>query len=112
MKKPTTHIVMHNHAPASFDQVEQLAMDRAESDAFELAQTFASCRKPTLTDEQKLADKLVAAQKQAELDREMLLIQLNEAQYKLHKTRAECTAAVLLVMFVSVTLAVTLGVLL
>jgi hypothetical protein len=61
--KPT--ITTHNHAPATLEQVEQLAMDRAESDAFEVAQTFANCRKPPLTDAQKLADKLVACQKQA-----------------------------------------------
>lgn len=105
--KPT--ITTHDHAPATLEQVEQLALDRAESDAFEVAQTFACCRKPPLTDAQKLADQLVAAQKQAELDRGMLRFQLNEAQYQLHKTQAERTAAVLLlVMFVAVTIGVML----
>ena len=107
MKKPTTHITTHDHAPASFDQVEQLAVDRAESDAFEVAQTFASCRKPPLTDDQKLADKLVAAQKQAELNRAAAATEKSNLEYMLHKTQAERTAAVLLlVMFVAVTLGV------
>lgn len=107
MKKPTTHIAMHNHAPASFEQIEQLAMDRAESDAFEVAQTFASCRKPPLTDAQKLADKLVECQKQADLNRAAAAMEKSNLEYMLHKTQAERTAAVLLlVAFVAVALGV------
>lgn len=107
MKKPTTHIATHNHAPATLEQVEQLAMDRAESDAFEVAQTFASCRKPPLTDAQKLADKLVECQKQADLDRRAAIAHQLNLEYMLHKTQAERTAAVLLlVAFVAVTLGV------
>ena len=89
------HITTHDHAPASFDQVEQLALDRAESDAFEVAQTFANCRKPPLTDAQKLADKLVECQKQADLDRAALLLRLNETEYQLHKAQAERLACVI-----------------
>ena len=103
--KPT--ITTHDHAPATLEQVEQLAMDRAESDAFEVAQTFASCRKPPLTDAQKLADKLVAAQKQADLNRAAAAMEKSNLEYMLHKTQAERTAAVLLlVAFVAVTLRV------
>lgn len=103
--KPT--ITTHDHAPASFEQIEQMALDRAESDAFEVAQTFANCRKPPLTDAQKLADKLVAAQKQAELNRAAAAMEKSNLEYMLHKTQAERTAAVLLlVMFVAVTLGV------
>ena len=91
--KPT--ITTHNHAPASFDQVEQLAMDRAESDAFEVAQTFANCRKPPMTDAQKLADQMVAAQKQAELNQAALQDQLTNTQYQLHKAQAERLACVI-----------------
>ena len=101
------HITTHDHPPASFEQIEQLAMDRAESDAFEVAQTFASCRKPPLTDAQKLADKLVECQKQADLDRRAAIAHQLNLEYMLHKTQAERTAAVLLlVAFVAVTLGV------
>lgn len=105
--KPT--ITTHDHPPASFEQVEQLAMDRAESDAFEVAQTFANCRRRSqqLTDAQKLADKLVACQKQADLDRRAAIAHQLNLEYMLHKTQAERTAAVLLlVAFVAVTLGV------
>ncbi|MFZ3192078.1 MAG: hypothetical protein WA154_02590 [Moraxellaceae bacterium] len=103
------HITTHDHAPASFEQIEQLAMDRAESDAFEVAQTFASCRRKSqqLTDAQKIADQLVACQKQAELNRAAAAMEKSNLEYMLHKAEAERTAAVLLlVMFVAVTLGV------
>ncbi len=103
MKNVTTH----DHAPATLEQVEELALDRAESDAFEVAQTFANCRKPPLTDAQKIADQLVACQKQADLDRRAAIAHQLNLQCMLHKAQAERTAAVLLlVAFVAVTLGV------
>lgn len=105
--KPT--ITTHDHAPATLEQIEQLALDRAESDAFEVAQTFANCRRKSqqLTDAQKIADQLIACQKQADLDRRAAVAHQLNLEYMLHKTQAERTAAVLLlVAFVAVTLGV------
>lgn len=63
-----------------------------------------------LTDEQKLADQLVACQKQAELNRAAAEMEKSNLEYMLHKAQAERTAAVLLLLvaFVAVVLGVVL----
>lgn len=110
MKKPTTRITTHDHAPAPYHTLDMLALSRA-ADCDDTDNATQAWRNEQLDDMRSDLNKILLIiedqQKQKQLDAEMTQIKLINAQYSLGKARAERTAAVLLlVAFVAVTLGV------
>ena len=108
--KPT--ITTHDHPPASYHKLDALALSRA-ADCDDLDHPAQSWRDGQMnelrSDNEKLQEQLIRAEKQADLDRRAAVAHQLNLEYMLHKAEAERTAAVLLLaMFVAVTLGVML----
>lgn len=106
--KPT--ITTHDHPPASYHKLDALALSRA-AECDDLESPVQSWRDGQMnelrSDNEKLQEQLIRAEKQADLDRRAAIARQLNLEYMLHKTQAERTAAVLLlVAFVAVALGV------
>jgi len=94
-----TKITTHDHAPAPYHTLDQLALSRA-ADCEDTDNPTQSWRTAELnqmrSDYDKLSEQLLRAEKQADLDKRKLLGELMTSEYLRKKAEAERAACLLM----------------
>lgn len=104
------HITTHNHAPAPYHQLDQLALARAADceDTDNTTQVWRNERCEQLeSDKKKLEQQLKDAERQAELDRRHAISVQSNLEYQLHKAEDERAACVLVILLIVVAAVMT-----